>query len=149
MTTQPAIGREKMKINGSTTTSQMPLVALVPPTTPEMVPPTTLLNKEPKLKHQNMNKRVDKKKRCRGEILNSWVKSQIKNTARVTKTKSTRKECQLKVPITPRQDKTCRVDQGRRIMTSRTSTTIWLSILGRGRPPEADPEPLLLDTQQV
>jgi len=153
-----------MKINGSTTSSRVPpmktLIALVPPTTPETVPPTTLRIKEPKLKHQNMNKRVDKKKRCRGEILNSWVKSKIKSTPRVTKTRSTRtkaksqrdktrKECQLKVPITPRQDKTCRVDQGRRIMTSRTSTTIWLSILGRSRPPEADPEPLLLDTQQV
>jgi hypothetical protein len=32
-------------------------------------------------------------------------------------------------------------------VTSRTSTTIWLSILGRSRPPEADPEPLLLETQ--
>jgi hypothetical protein len=134
------------------------LVPLVSPTTPEMVPPTTLLNKEPKQKHQNMNKRVDKKKRCRGEILNSWVKSRIENTPRVTKTRSTRtkarsqrnktrKECQLqvKVPITPRQVKTCRVDQGRRKKTSRTSTAIWISILGRGRPPEAKLEPLLLD----
>jgi len=154
-----------MKIKGSATSSQMPpvmtLVSLVSPTTPETVPPTTLLNKEPKQKHQDMNKRVDKKKRCRGEILNSWVKSRIENTPRqnrVTKTRSTRtkarsqksktrKECQLKikVPITPRQVKTCRVDQGRRKMTSRTSTTIWLLILGRSRPPEADLEPLLLD----
>jgi hypothetical protein len=158
-TTQPAVGKEEMKINGSTTSSRAPpmktLISLVPPTTPEMVPTTTL-----RIKHQNMNKRVDKKKRCRGEIVDSWVKSKIMITPRITNTRSTmtkikarrnktRKECQLKVPITPRQVKTCRVDQGRRVVTSRTSTTIWLSILGRSRPPEADPEPLLLDTQQV
>ena len=151
-----------MKIKGSATPSQMPPVmtpvALVSPTTPETVPPTTLLNKEPKLKHQNMNKRVNKKKRCRGEILKSWVKSRIENTPRVTKIRSTRtkarsqkittrKGCQskIKVPITPRQVKTCRVDQGRRKMTSGTSTTIWPLILGRGRPTEADLESLLLD----
>jgi hypothetical protein len=163
-TTQSTHSEEETKIKGSVTSSQMSpvmtLESLVSPTTSETIPPTTLLKQDPKQEHQHMHKRVDKKKprvntqkfkknkkRCRGENIKSWVKSQIKNTPRKTK-----KEFQpkTKVSTTPRQAKTCRLeqsklDQGRRKTTSGTNTTIWFSLLGRGRPPETNLESLLLD----
>jgi len=101
-------------------------------------------NKKPRV---NTQKFKQNKKMCQGENIKSWVKTQIKNTPR-----KTRKEFlpKIKVLTTPRQAKTCRLeqnklDQGRRKTTSGTNTTIKFSLLGRSRPPETNPESFPLD----